>query len=54
MKLSLEQELAVAKFRISVEKMSERKAKQMLVKSFEEMMLKENYYKELIKVNWGL
>ncbi|PSO52319.1 MAG: NblA-related protein [Cyanobacteria bacterium QH_8_48_120] len=52
--LSLEQEFDVRSFETQVQRMSREQAQEFLVKLYEQMMLRENMYKEFIKHEWGL
>lgn len=52
--LSLEQQFNVRSFQTQVEKMSREQAQDFLVKLYEQMMLRENFYKEFLKHEWGL
>lgn len=52
--LSLEQEFAVAAFSSKVDEMSETQAKEMLVRVYGEMMVREATYQHLLKHQWGL
>jgi outer membrane lipopolysaccharide assembly protein LptE/RlpB len=52
--LSLEQQFSIRSFQTQVEKMSREQAQDFLVKLYEQMMLRENMYKEFLKHEWGL
>jgi predicted HD phosphohydrolase len=54
MGLSLEQQFSVRSFQTQVEKMSREQAQDFLIKLYEQMMLRENMYKEFLKHEWGL
>ncbi len=53
-KLSLEQQFSIRSFENQVQKMSHEQAQDFLVKLYEQMMVRENMYKEFIKHEWGL
>ena len=52
--LSLEQQFNIRSFETQVKKMSREQAQEFLVKLYEQMMMRENFYKEFIKHQWGL
>lgn len=52
--LSLEQQFSIHSFATQVEHMSHEQAKDFLVKLYEQMVVREATYKELIKHQWGL
>ncbi|MGK7872571.1 MAG: NblA/ycf18 family protein [Xenococcaceae cyanobacterium] len=52
--LSLEQQFNIRSFETQVQKMSREQAQEFLVKLYEQMMIRENMYKEFIKHQWGL
>lgn len=54
MELSLEQQFNIRSFQTQVEKMSREQAQDFLVKLYEQMMMRENMYKEFLKHEWGL
>lgn len=54
MKLSLEQQFSIRSFQTQVDQMSREQAQDFLVKLYEQMMVRENMYKEFIKHEWGL
>lgn len=54
MELSLEQQFNVRSFQTQVERMSREQAQEFLIKLYEQMIVKENMYKEFIKHQWGL
>lgn len=52
--LSLEQQFSIRSFQTQVEQMSREQAQDFLVKLYEQMMVRENMYKEFLKHEWGL
>ncbi|MEM7553324.1 MAG: NblA/ycf18 family protein [Cyanobacteria bacterium P01_A01_bin.84] len=54
MKLTLEQQFNVRSFATQVQQMSHEQAQDFLVKLYEQMVVKEATYKELLKHQWGL
>ncbi|MFW6359695.1 MAG: NblA/ycf18 family protein [Chroococcales cyanobacterium] len=52
--LTLEQKFSIRSFESQVEKMSRQQAQEFLVKLYEQMMVRENMYKEFLKYEWGL
>ncbi|ACK69466.1 Phycobilisome degradation protein nblA [Gloeothece citriformis PCC 7424] len=52
--LSLEQRFSIRSFETQVQKMSREQAQDFLVKMYEQMLMRENMYKEFIKHQWGL
>lgn len=52
--LSLEQRFSIRSFESQVEKMSREQAQEFLVKLYEQMLMRENMYKDFIKHQWGL
>ena len=54
MELSLEQQFSIRSFQTQVEQMSREQAQDFLVKLYEQMMVRENMYKEFLKHEWGL
>jgi hypothetical protein len=54
MKLSLEQQFNIRSFETQVARMSREQAQEFLLKLYEQMILKENMYKEFIKHQWGI
>jgi outer membrane lipopolysaccharide assembly protein LptE/RlpB len=52
--LSLEQQFSIRSFETQVQKMSREQAQDFLVKLYEQMMVRENMYKEFLKQEWGL
>ncbi|ELR99448.1 NblA/ycf18 family protein [Gloeocapsa sp. PCC 73106] len=54
MSLSLEQQFNLRSFETQVQKMSHAQAQEFLVKLYEQMIVRENLYKEFLKHQWGL
>jgi len=54
MKLSLEQQFSICSFATQVQNMSHDQAKDFLVKLYEQMVVREATYQELLKHQWGL
>jgi hypothetical protein len=52
--LSLEQQFNIRSFASQVQNMSREEVQELLVKLYEEMILRENIYKEVIKHQWGI
>ncbi|MBW4491853.1 MAG: NblA/ycf18 family protein [Oscillatoria princeps RMCB-10] len=52
--LSLEQKFRIWSFKTQVEQMNLEQAQEFLVKLYEQMMISEATYKELLKHQWGL
>jgi hypothetical protein len=52
--LSLEQKFTLRSFENQVLNMNREQAQEYLVKLYEEMLTRENMYKEVIKNQWGL
>ncbi|HEY9834546.1 MAG TPA: NblA/ycf18 family protein [Stenomitos sp.] len=52
--LSLEQQFSIRSFQTQVNQMSREQAQDFLVKLYEQMMVRENMYKEFLKHEWGL
>jgi hypothetical protein len=53
-KLSLEQQFNLRSFQTQVAQMSHEQTKDFLVKLYEEMLKRENLYKDVLKHQWGL
>ncbi len=53
-KMSLEQKFNLRSFETQVQQMSREQAQDFLVKLYEQMIVRENMYKEFIKHQWGL
>lgn len=52
--LSLEQQFSLRSFENQVQQMNREQALEQLVKLYEQMLSRENMYKEVIKHQWGL
>ncbi|NEP53071.1 MAG: NblA-related protein [Moorea sp. SIO3C2] len=52
--LSLEQQFNLRSFESQVQKMSREQAQEFLIKLYEQMMMRETMYKEVLKHEWGL
>lgn len=52
--LSLEQQFNLHSFATQVEKMTHEQAQECLVKLYEQMIVRENLYKEFLKHQWGI
>jgi hypothetical protein len=52
--LSVEQQFNIRSFETQVKQMSHEQAQDFLVKLYEQMIIRENMYKEFIKHEWGL
>lgn len=52
--LSLEQQFSIRAFQTQVENMSLEQAQDFLVKLYEQMMVREATYQNLLKHQWGL
>ncbi|MGB2926465.1 MAG: NblA/ycf18 family protein [Limnothrix sp.] len=52
--LSLEQQFSLRSFETQVQQMDRDQAQEYLVKLYEQMLSRENMYKEVIKNQWGL
>jgi Phycobilisome degradation protein nblA len=52
--LSLEQQFNIRSFASQTENMSREEVQELLVKLYEEMILRENIYKEVLKHQWGI
>ena len=53
-KLSLEQKFNIRSFETQVKSMSHEQAQDFLVKLYEQMIVKDNMYKDFIRHQWGL
>ncbi|MBW4535288.1 MAG: NblA/ycf18 family protein [Pleurocapsa minor HA4230-MV1] len=53
-KLSLEQKFNIRSFETQVRSMSHEQAQDFLVKLYEQMIVKDNMYKDFIRHQWGL
>ncbi|BAQ61502.1 phycobilisome degradation protein NblA [Geminocystis sp. NIES-3708] len=54
MGLSLEQQFNLRSFQTQVQNMSREQAADFLIKLYEEMLVRENVYKDVLKHQWGL
>jgi Phycobilisome degradation protein nblA len=54
MELSLEQQFNLRSFQTQVANMSREQATDFLLKLYEEMLVRENAYKDVLKHQWGL
>lgn len=54
MSLSLEQQFNIRSFQTQVQQMSREQAQDFLIKLYEQMIVRENMYKQFIKHEWGL
>jgi hypothetical protein len=54
MELSLEQKFSLRSFETQVKQMSREQAQDFLMQLYEQMLLKENMYKDFLKHEWGL
>ena len=54
LKLTLEQQFSIRSFASQVQHMSLEQAKDMLVSMYENMIVREATYQELLKHQWGL
>lgn len=52
--LSLEQQFNIRSFETQVQNMSQEQAKDFLVKLYQQMVMREATYKQLLKHHWGL
>ena len=52
--LSLEQQFSIRSFETQVQQMSHEQAQDFLVKLYQQMVMREATYKELIKHQWGI
>ncbi|PIG91935.1 NblA/ycf18 family protein [Gloeocapsopsis sp. IPPAS B-1203] len=52
--LSLEQQFSIRSFESQVQNMSHEQAKDFLVKLYQQMVMREATYKQLLKHHWGL
>ena len=52
--LSLEQQFSICSFATQVQQMSHTQAQDFLVKLYEQMVVREATYQEILKHNWGL
>ncbi len=54
MELSLEQKFNIRSFETQVQNMSHQQAQEFLIKLYEQMLLRDNMYQEVLKHQWGL
>ena len=52
--LSIEQKFSLRSFQTQVQKMSREQAQESLLKLYEQMLVKDNLYKDVLKHQWGL
>jgi hypothetical protein len=52
--LSLEQKFSLRSFKTQVQQMSREQAQESLLKLYEQMLVKDNLYKDVLKHQWGL
>ena len=52
--LSLEQQFSIRSFETQVQSMSHEQAQDFLVKLYQQMVMREATYKELLKHHWGM
>lgn len=52
--LSLEQKFSIRSFESQVDRMSREQAQEFLVKLYQQMIIRENMYKEFLKHEWGI
>jgi len=52
--LTLEQKFSLRSFETQVEGMSREQAQEFLIKLYQQMIVRENMYKEFLKHEWGL
>ncbi|NER94481.1 MAG: NblA-related protein [Symploca sp. SIO1B1] len=52
--LSMEQQFSLRSFETQVQKMSREQAQDFLIQLYEQMMVRENMYKEFLKQEWGI
>lgn len=52
--LTLEQQFAIQAFNTQVQQMSHEQAQEMLIKLYEQMVLRESMYRHFLKEQWGL
>jgi hypothetical protein len=51
--LTLEQRFSISKFNLEVDKMTEQQAKEFLKNLYQQMIIQETMYRELVKQQWG-
>lgn len=52
--LSLEQQFELRSFEVQVQTLSREEAQQRLINLCEQMMLRENLYKQMLRDKWGI
>lgn len=52
--LSIEQQFTLRSFESQVKQMSREQAQEFLVQLYQQMLVRENMYKEFLKHQWGL
>lgn len=52
--LTLEQKFSIRSFESQVNRMSREQAQEFLVKLYQQMIVRENMYKEFLKHEWGI
>ena len=52
--LKPEQEFELIKFRNDVLKLNEQEAKELLIQMYAQSMVRQNYFNQLLKTEWGL
>jgi hypothetical protein len=52
--LTLEQKFSIRSFESQVDRMSREQAQEFLVKLYQQMIVRENMYKEFLKHEWGI
>ena len=52
--LSLEQKFSIRSFQSQVQKMRREQSQEFLVNLYEQMIVRENMYKQFLKYEWGL
>ena len=52
--LSLEQKFNIRSFETQVQQMNREQAQEFLIRLYEQMIVRENMYKEFLKHQWGL
>lgn len=54
LELSIEQQFSIRSFETQVQKMNREQAQDFLIKLYEQMVMREAMYKQLLKHQWGL
>jgi hypothetical protein len=52
--LTLEQKFSIRSFETQVNRMSREQAQEFLIKLYQQMIVRENMYKEFLKHEWGI